>query len=191
MLLTENTGRKKSKNSPSGHHCTTLSGYIFATKGLIDNWKKKLVKQQYLLYMSSQYGKRWPTNGWDWFTNLGHPSTFQRFHVLASLLQHRRSSEANQTLHDVWPSPGLLHYIYIYIDFRGILPPNRIWPVAKFTLCPSLTFSYVGNVTAQHSSSRRQPNFAAWYKEWNYRNLAEDATYIRLGGHHVGHWPTF
>jgi len=39
---------------------------------------KKLVKQQYLLHMSSQYGKRWPTkNGWDWFTSFGHPSTFQ------------------------------------------------------------------------------------------------------------------
>jgi len=27
------------------------------------------------------------------------------FRVFASLLQRRRSSEANQTLHDVWPSP--------------------------------------------------------------------------------------
>jgi len=27
------------KNS-SGHHHTTLSGYIFATKAHIDNWKK-------------------------------------------------------------------------------------------------------------------------------------------------------
>ena len=36
------TGRKK---SPSGHHRTTLSGYIFATKARINN-RKKLVKQQ-------------------------------------------------------------------------------------------------------------------------------------------------
>ena len=28
-----------------------------------------------------------------------------------SLLQRRRLPEANQTLHDVWPSPGLVHYI--------------------------------------------------------------------------------
>ena len=35
------------KNSPSAHHCTTLSGYIFATKAHIDN-QKKMVKQQYL-----------------------------------------------------------------------------------------------------------------------------------------------
>ena len=35
------------------------------------------------------------------------------------------------------------------------------------------------------------PNFAAWYKEWRYRTFAEGATYIRLGGHHIGHRPTF
>ena len=28
------------QKSPSGHHHTTLSGYIFATKAHIDNWKK-------------------------------------------------------------------------------------------------------------------------------------------------------
>jgi len=44
-LIAENTGRKK---SPFWHHHTTLSGYIFATKERIE-----LVKQQYLLYMSS------------------------------------------------------------------------------------------------------------------------------------------
>jgi len=38
---------------------------------------------------------------------------------LASLLQQRRSLEVNQTLHDVWPSPALVHCIYI---FRGSCP---------------------------------------------------------------------
>ena len=37
----------------------------------------------------------------------------------------------------------------------------------------------------------RQSNFAAWYKKWNYGSFAEGAAYIRLGGHHVGHRPTF
>jgi len=32
--------QKIAKNSPSGHHRTTLSGYIFASKACIDNWKK-------------------------------------------------------------------------------------------------------------------------------------------------------
>jgi len=44
----------------------------------------------------------------------GTPTNFNGFHVLASLLHVCRSPEANQTLHDVWPSPGLVHYIYIF-----------------------------------------------------------------------------
>jgi len=32
---------KIAKNSPYGHHRTTLSGYIFTTKGRIDNQKQK------------------------------------------------------------------------------------------------------------------------------------------------------
>jgi len=40
----------------------------------------------------------------------GTPANFNGFRVLASLLQRRRSPDANQTLHDVWPSPGLVHY---------------------------------------------------------------------------------
>jgi len=38
---------------------------------------KKLVKHQYLLHMSSQYGELRPTNGWDRLTILGHPCKFQ------------------------------------------------------------------------------------------------------------------
>jgi len=79
----------------------------------------------------------------------------------------------------------------LYIHFRELLPPDGILPGAKFTLRPSLAFAYIGSVTARHSSSGRQPNFAAWYKDWNYATFAEVATYIRLGGHRVGHRPTF
>jgi len=34
--------------------------------------------------------------------------------MMIMLLQCCRSTEANQTLHSVWPSPGLLHYICIF-----------------------------------------------------------------------------
>ena len=67
----------RTQKSPSEHHRTTLSGYIFGTKALIDN-REKLVKQQYLPNMSSQYGELWPTSGWDRFVSLGHPRKFQR-----------------------------------------------------------------------------------------------------------------
>jgi len=53
---------KKSPKSPSEHYRTNLSDYIFVTKAHIDN-RKKLVKQQYLSHMSSQYGEFRPTSG--------------------------------------------------------------------------------------------------------------------------------
>jgi len=46
--------QKLTKKSPSGHHCTTLSGYIFATKAHIDNRKKNL--------LSSNISSRCPHN---------------------------------------------------------------------------------------------------------------------------------
>jgi len=58
---------------------------IFATNSRIDI-QKKIVKQQYLLHMSSEFGELRPTNGWDLLASLRHPSKFQRVRVLAALL---------------------------------------------------------------------------------------------------------
>ena len=55
--------------------------------------EKKLVKQQYLLHMSSQYGELRPTSGWDRFGSLGHPSYFQRLPRLGSVTALQSSSE--------------------------------------------------------------------------------------------------
>ena len=77
---TQNSRQK----SPSRHHRTNLSGYIFATKAYIDN-RKKIVKQQYILHMYPQYGELRPTNGWDWSGSLGHPCKFQRVSRLGSV----------------------------------------------------------------------------------------------------------
>jgi len=191
--LAGNTGRKNHAKSPSvshhTHHFVELMSYIFATKALIDNWKKIL---------SSNISSRCPHNivkfgpltaeigSGVW----GTPANFNGFRVLALLLQRCHSLEANQTLHDVCPFPGLVHFIH----FRELLPRDGILPGAKFTLCPKSCVpprSYIGSVTARHSSSRRQPKFAACYKEWNCGTFAEGATYIQPGGHHVGHRPTF
>jgi len=86
----------------------------------------------------------------------GTSANFDLFHILVLLLQCRRSTAANHTLHDVWPSPGLIHYIY---TFGGSCPVILLG--ATFTLRPSFALSYFGSITAQHSSSGRQPNFAA------------------------------
>jgi len=83
--------------------------------------EKKLVKQQYLLHMSSYYGELRPTSGWDLLASLGDPCKFQR--------------------------------------------------VSRF-----------GSVTARHSVVGVSQTVRRW---------TEGANYIRQGGHHVGHWPTF
>jgi len=58
MQLAGNAGPKKSPKILGT--IAQISGYIFATKALIDNWKK-LIKQQCLRQMSSQYGTYRPT----------------------------------------------------------------------------------------------------------------------------------
>jgi len=77
------------------------------------------------------------------------------------------------------------------LGWYTIYTSGVILPGARFTLRPTLAFSYIGSVTARHSRSGREPSFEAWYKEWNYGTSAEAATYIQLGGHGVGHRPTF
>jgi len=86
--------QKWPKKSPSEHHRTTLSGWIFTTKACIDN-RKKLVKQQYFLHMSAQYGELRPTSGWDRFVSLGHPIKFQRLSRLG-IITARHSSTGHQ-----------------------------------------------------------------------------------------------
>jgi len=64
----------------------------------------------------------------------GTPANFNGFRVLALLLQQHRSTEVNQTLHDVWPSPGPVHYIYI---FRSSCPVAEFCHV-HHSLCVQL-----------------------------------------------------
>jgi len=78
----------------------------------------------------------------------GTPANFNRFRIMALLLHRRRWTEVNQTLHDVWPSPGLVHCI---LHFRELLPRSAFLPGAKFTLRQSLALSYIGSVTERHS----------------------------------------
>jgi len=73
--------QKIGKNSPSGHHCTTLSYYIFATKAGIDNRKKLLSSNMFL-----QYGELRPTSSWDPSGSLDTPDNFNGFRILPALL---------------------------------------------------------------------------------------------------------
>ena len=171
--LSENTGcNNYAEKSPSVHHRTTLPGSIFATKALL-SIGRKLVKQQYLLHMSSQYDELRPINIWNRLASLVHgtPIYFNGFVTLGFVTAPTSLSRAQpnfaQCLAVSWGGT-----LYIYIHFWGLLPHKGILPGAKFTLRPSLAFSYIGSITAWHLSSRRQPNLAAWYKEWNYGTFA-------------------
>ena len=86
MCCTQLAGYAGRKKSPSGHHPTTLSGYIFATKACIDNGKKNL--------LSSNISSTCPYNMVNFgplATDIvslvwGTPGGFNGFRVLAALL---------------------------------------------------------------------------------------------------------
>jgi len=75
-----------------------LSGYIFTTKAHIDNRKKKLVKQQYVLHMSPQYAELGPLLAEIGLPVWGTPANFNGFRVLAALLHGSQVVSVSQTL---------------------------------------------------------------------------------------------
>ena len=105
--------QKIAKKSPSAHHRTTLSAISSKLRHLSTIGKTLLCND-----ISSRC-----THNMVNFSLLaaeigpvvwGTPANFNGFRVLASLLQRRRSTEANQTFHSIWPLPGLVDYIYIF-----------------------------------------------------------------------------
>jgi len=89
---------KNGQKSPSGHHRTTLSGYVFATKARIDNRKKNL--------LSSNISSRCPHNMVNFGLLVaeidpvvwGTPANFNGFRVLAALLHGSQVVSVSQTL---------------------------------------------------------------------------------------------
>jgi len=80
--------QKIAKNSPSGHHRTTLSGYIFATKAHIDNREKNL--------LNSNISPTRPHN-MDEIVSLvlSTPANFNGSRVLAALLHDSTGRQRN------------------------------------------------------------------------------------------------
>ena len=95
--LAEIQDTKIAKKSPSGHHRTNLSGYIFATKACIDN-RKKIVKQQYLLHMSDNMVNFGPLAAGIGLLVWDTPANFNGFCVLAALLHGTVVVGVSQTL---------------------------------------------------------------------------------------------
>jgi len=88
------------------------------------------------------------------------------------LAVYHRSTEVDPTLHDVCPYPGLVHYIEFVLLGEGFLHCNGTLPGAKFTCVQVLCSPILAALLHGHCSGGRQPDFAAWYKEWNYGAFA-------------------
>jgi len=109
--------QKWRKNSPSKGHRTTLSSCIFDNRKKLWNINISSIR----LHNMANFGSLAAV----W----GTPANFNEFREFASLLQRRRSLVANQTLHDVWLFPGLVHYFnYVHI-FGGSCPLTEFCPV--------------------------------------------------------------
>jgi len=86
--------QKWRKNSSSGHHRTTLSGYIFATPARINSRKKKLVSSSRRPHNMVNFGllaAEIVSLVW------GTPANFSGFHVLAALLHGTLVVSISQT----------------------------------------------------------------------------------------------
>ena len=84
--------QKWRRKSPSGHYRTTLQPRHTSTIG------KKLVKQQYLLHMCSQYGELWGPLAAEIVSLVwGTPANFNGFCILAALLHRTLVVGVSQT----------------------------------------------------------------------------------------------
>jgi len=81
--IAENTASKK---SPSGHHPTTFSGYIFATKACIDNPKKNLLSSNISSTCALNMVNFGPLAADIVSLVWGTPANFNGFRVLTALL---------------------------------------------------------------------------------------------------------
>ena len=106
--------QKSRQKSPSWHHRTTLSGYIFATKAHIDNRKKNLLS-------SNMSPTCRPTSGWDRLTSLGYPCKFQLVSRLA-FVTAATSLTGGQPNFARCLAVFCAGTLYIYIHFWGSCP---------------------------------------------------------------------
>ena len=92
--------------------------------------------------------------------------------------------------------PNIARCLAIYwactlcIHFWGLLPLTELCQVQN-SLGVQVLCSLILAVLLHGTPAAGVSQTAAWYTEWNNSTFVEGATYIRLGGHHAGHWPTF
>jgi len=158
-----NLSKKVAKN----RHLGTIAQLVFASKARIDS--RKTFKHNISSTRSHNMVNFGPLTADIGSGVWGTPENFNGFRVLASLLQRRHSPEANQTLHDLWSSPWLVHHIYI---FGGSCPWRNFATCKIHFAYKSCVFLYWHRY-CMALQQWDQPKFVAWYKERNYRTVAE------------------
>ena len=93
-----NLSQKSRQKSPSGHHRTTLSGYIFATKARIENRKKSLLSSNMSSTCPHNMANLRLTSGWDRSSSLRHPCKCQQVSRLGSVTARYLVVGVSQTL---------------------------------------------------------------------------------------------
>jgi len=184
MRLTgKNRTQKIAKNSPSAHCVTTLSQQrhvsIISKNFLNSNISSTC---PHIMVNFSPLTAEICWRVW------GTPANFNRFRVLPLLLQRHRSPETNKTAHDVWPSPGMVHYVYIFgcscllKEFCAV----QISLYVQVLHCPILA----ALLARQQRASAKFCGMVQGMELRKCRKGRHAAAYIWQGGHHVGHRPT-
>ena len=144
-----------------------MSGCIFATKAYTNNGEKVLTA-----ISPPQVPTIWRTSAhyrlrsvWEFGvppTNFnGFSSSWLRY---CSDVVHRRPTKLCTMF-------CRLLGCYTVYTFSEAFAPDGILSGANFILRPSLAFSYIGGVTARHSSSGRQPKFGGVVQGMELRNF--------------------
>jgi len=173
---------------PSGYHRPTSSGWIFATKACTDN-RKNLLNSNISSTCSHNIAKFGPLAAeicWRvWCTQ----ANFNGFRVLASLLQcsdivHRKPTKLCTMF-------GRLLVWYTMYTFSGALAPWQNFATCKIHFASKSCVLLYWQRYCMALQQRGQPNFAAWYKEWNYGNFADGATIFGWAAITLAIGPTF
>jgi len=90
--------QKIAKKLPFGHHRTTLSGYIFATKACIDNQKKNLLGSNISSTSPHNMVNFSPLAAEIVLLVWGTPANFNGFRILVALLHSTLVVGVSQTL---------------------------------------------------------------------------------------------
>ena len=182
---------KIAKKLPSGHHRTTLFGYIFATKARIDNQKKNLLDSNTAStrrYNMVNFGPLY--NGWDPLASLGQPSKVQPVSHLGFVTAPTSHNGGQQNFAEClavsWGCAGTL-----YIHFWGLLLPNGILPAAKihFASKSSVLLYWQRYCTAREQ--RPSAKLCGLVQGMELGNFRRGRHLYSAGGNHVWHRPTF